>query len=484
MNWFPVFINLQDAPCLVVGGGAVALRKTRQLLAFGARVSIAAPLLHDDLTQLLRDGRITHAGSAFDSGMLGNCTLAVAATGDSAVNRKVSEAARALRVPVNVVDDPSQCDFITPAIVQRDPVVIAISSGGTAPVIARQLKSWLEAQLPRGLGVLAGVAGGFRPRVKARIASPLARRRFWERVLGDAVAKGGAGESADAIRRMIEAALDSSATAQQPRGMVYLVGAGPGDAELLTLKALRLLQQADVVLHDDLVSDDVLDLVRPEAERMAVGKRCGKHKMAQADINALMVTLASQGKRVIRLKGGDPLIFGRCGEEMEALADAEIPFQVVPGITAASGCGADAAIPLTHRDYAHSCLFINGHKSAGDTDIRWPVYSASGQTLVVYMGLSNLASICHALRLRGWPKRMAAALIANGTRPERQVVAGTLADLPEAVRRRRPAAPALLIVGDVVNLHYKLVPPRHGPDGPVETDAAASGREEQVWQIA
>jgi uroporphyrin-III C-methyltransferase/precorrin-2 dehydrogenase/sirohydrochlorin ferrochelatase len=372
MNWFPIFINLQGARCLVVGGGAVALRKSRQLLAFGARVSVVAPQLHDELAELLQDGRIVHAGRVFESGMLANCALAIAATGDSAVNRKVSETARALRVPVNVVDDPSLCDFITPAIVQRDPVVVAISSGGAAPVIARHLKSWLEARLPRGLGVLASVAGSFRSRVKARIASPLARRRFWEQVLGDAVARSGSSESADDIRRTIEAALDSPATAQQPRGMVSLVGAGPGDAELLTLKALRLLQRADVVLHDDLVSGEVLDLVRPEAERIAVGKRCGKHKMAQTDINALMVTLASRGKRVIRLKGGDPLIFGRCGEEMEALADAGIPFEVVPGITAASGCAVDAAIPLTHRDYAHSCVFINGHRNAGDHDIRWP----------------------------------------------------------------------------------------------------------------
>ncbi|HET8610417.1 MAG TPA: siroheme synthase CysG [Burkholderiales bacterium] len=481
MNWFPIFINLQDASCLVVGGGAVALRKARQLLAFGARVSIVAPRLHDDLAQLLRDGRIAHVGRAFEPDMLENCALAIAATGDSAVNHNVSEAARALRVPVNVVDDPSLCDFITPAIVQRDPVVVAISSGGAAPVIVRQLKSWLEARLPRRLGVLASVAGSFRSQVKARIASPLARRRFWERVLGDVVAKGGSDESANDLRRTIEAALDSSATAQQPRGMVYLVGAGPGDAELLTLKALRLLQQADVVLHDDLVSRDVLDLVRPEAECVAVGKRCGKHKMAQADINGLMVTLASHGKRVVRLKGGDPLIFGRCGEEMEALADAGIPFEVVPGITAASGCAVDAAIPLTHRDYAHSCVFINGHRNAGDTDIRWPAYSTAGQTLVVYMGLNNLASISHALRLRGWPKFTAAALIANGTRPDRQVLVGTLADLPETVKHRQPAAPALLIIGDVVNLHYKLISPQRGSD---ETPGVRDAALEQIWQTA
>jgi uroporphyrin-III C-methyltransferase/precorrin-2 dehydrogenase/sirohydrochlorin ferrochelatase len=481
MNWFPIFINLQGARCLVVGGGAVALRKSRQLLAFGARVSVVAPQLHDELAELLQDGRIVHPGRVFESGMLANCALAIAATGDSAVNRKVSETARALRVPVNVVDDPSLCDFITPAIVQRDPVVVAISSGGAAPVIARHLKSWLEARLPRGLGVLASVAGSFRSRVKARIASPLARRRFWEQVLGDAVVRSGSSENADDIRRTIEAALDSPATAQQPRGMVSLVGAGPGYAELLTLKALRLLQRADVVLHDDLVSGEVLDLVRPEAERIAVGKRCGKHKMAQTDINALMVTLASRGKRVIRLKGGDPLIFGRCGEEMEALADAGIPFEVVPGITAASGCAVDAAIPLTHRDYAHSCVFINGHRNAGDPDIRWPAYSPAGQTLVIYMGLNNLASISHALRLRGWPKFTAAALVAKGTRSDRQVLVGTLADLPETVKHRQPAAPALLIVGDVVNLHYKLVSPRGGSD---ETPGVRDAAPEQFWQIA
>ncbi len=480
MNWFPIFINLQDARCLVVGGGAVALRKTRQLLAFGACVSVVAPQLHDELAELLHDGRVVHAGRAFESDMLANCALAIAATGDSTVNRKVSETARALRVPVNVVDDPSLCDFITPAIVQRDPIVVAVSSRGAAPVIAREIKSWIEAQLPRSLGVLADVAGSFRVRVKTRIASPLARRRFWERVLGNAVANSGSGESADDFRRMIEAALHSSA-APQSRGMVHLVGAGPGDAELLTLKALRLLQRADVVLHDDLVSGDVLELVRPEAERIPVGKRCGKHKMAQADINALMVTLASQGKRVIRLKGGDPLIFGRCGEEMEALADAGIPFEVVPGITAASGCAVDAAIPLTHRDYAHSCVFINGHRNTGDTDIRWPAYSTAGQTLVVYMGLNHLASISHALRLRGWPKFTAAALIANGTRPDRQVLVGTLADLPETVKRRQPVAPALLIVGDVVNLHYKLISPQDGANEPPGVRDAAS---EQIWQIA
>lgn len=468
MNWFPIFLNLRNARCLVVGGGTVALRKTRDLLSYGACVNIVAPTLHEDLIQLVQNGQISHEGNAFVPDLLTGCSLVIAATDKPLVNHRVAETARKQRVPVNVVDDPLWCDFIMPAVVARDPVIVAISTGGAAPVLARHLKSWLETRLPRNLGTLARVAGEFRSRVKARIASPLARRRFWELTLARAVTESTITNGSAGIRRLIEAALDSPKVVE-PQGAVFLVGAGPGDPELITLRAFRLMQHADVVLHDDLVSSEVLTLVRSEAERIPVGKRSGNHKMAQADINRLMIRLASQGKKVLRLKGGDPLIFGRCGEEMEALAEAGIQFEVVPGVTAASACAANSAIPLTHRDYAHSCVFINGHQSASDTDDRWPTYSRHGQTLVVYMGLGNLTSISRALQLRGWPQATPAALVANGTLPEQHVIAGTLADLPQLVERQRPATPALLIIGDVVHLHHKLAAARQGSGKPGNT---------------
>jgi uroporphyrin-III C-methyltransferase/precorrin-2 dehydrogenase/sirohydrochlorin ferrochelatase len=454
MDFLPIFLDVREQPCLVVGGGEVAARKCALLLRAGARVTVLAPALSAAFDDDLAAARITHRAASFRDQDLDGFALAIAATGDQAVNRAVAAAARARRIPVNVVDQPALCSFILPSIIERAPLIVAVSSGGAAPVLARLLRARLETLIPAGYGRLAALAGSFRGRVKARF-KPAERRRFWERALQGPIAElVFSGRDADA-HNALEAALEDTRLAFSG-GEVSLVGAGPGDPDLLTFRALRLMQQADVVVYDRLVSQPILNLVRLEAERIYAGKERAKHALPQEDINHLLVRLAREGKRVVRLKGGDPFIFGRGGEEIDTLAAEGIPFQVVPGITAAAGCASYAGIPLTHRDYAQSVVFVTGHMQDGSMNLNWRALAQPRQTIVFYMGLVGIDVLCRELTAHGLPAATPAALIQQGTTPQQRVLTGTLESLPALVHASGVRAPTLIIIGEVVRLRERL----------------------------
>ncbi len=454
MDYLPICIDLRGRHCLLVGGGEVARRKAETLLRAGATLRLVAPAIDPGLGELVRQRGGELRLRAFEPRDVDDVWLAVAATDDEAVNRQVRDAARQQGVLVNVVDQPALCDFIFPSIIDRDPLLIAVSSGGRAPLLARLLRARLETTIPAGYGRLAAWMGRFRPQVKARIAGGTARRRFWERVLEGQIGETFlAGREAEA-ERLLTASLTAGTVDEV--GEVYLVGAGPGDPDLLTFRALRLMQKADVVLYDRLVAAPILDLVRKEAERIHVGKERDRHTLPQSRINQLLIDLARSGKRVLRLKGGDPFIFGRGGEEIEHLAEAGISFQVVPGITAASGCASYAGIPLTHRDFAQSVRFVTGHLKDGSPDLNWPELAHADQTLVFYMGLLGLPHICRQLVAHGLDDQTPIALIQQGTTPNQQVWVATLATLPQLLERIRPQPPTLAIVGGVVSLHRRL----------------------------
>jgi len=454
MENLPIFMNLKDRPALVVGGGTVAARKAELLLLAGASVTVIAPRVRHEMRRMIEAGRVVWREQVFGPGLVRGFRIVIAATDNDAVNRLVFEECERHAIPVNVADQPKLCSFILPSIVERGPLTMAISTGGRSPILARLLKARLEALIPAGFGQLTELLGRYRGAVKQRFAEPQTRKRFWERMLdGPLVSLATSGRIAQA-ERVIEEAL----AAGQPAalGEVWLIGAGPGDADLLTLKALRLLQQADVIVHDRLVPEAILNLARREAERIDVGKSMSRHTLPQEDINRLLVELARQGKRVARLKGGDPFIFGRGGEEMEAVIEAGIPCLAVPGITAAAGCAAYAGIPLTHRDHAQSVRFVTGHTKKDDMGLDWRALVAEGQTLVFYMGLANVERICERLMAHGMRPDMPAAIIERGTLPDQRVFEGTLASLPDVARRTEPRSPSLIVVGEVVRLRERL----------------------------
>ena len=454
MDYLPLFHNLQGRLVLVVGGGDIALRKARLLSEAGAVLRVVAPQLDPQLVALVEQQGGTIAPRGYADGDLAGCVLAIAATDDQPLNARVSQDARALGVPVNVVDSPELCSVIFPAIVDRSPLVIAVSSGGDAPVLARLIRARIETWIPAAYGQLAGLAKQFRAKVKARFSDVQQRRVFWEEAFQGPIAEQAlAGRTAEAERLLAE---KLAGAAPRALGEVYLVGAGPGDPDLLTFRALRLMQQADVVLYDRLVAPAIVDLCRRDADRIYVGKQRSEHAVPQDQINQKLVELARQGKRVLRLKGGDPFIFGRGGEEIEELAANGVPFQVVPGITAASGCAAYAGIPLTHRDHAQSVRFVTGHLKDGTCDLPWTELAAPAQTLVFYMGLVGLPMICRELIAHGRAAHTPAALVQQGTTRTQRVFTGTLAELPELIAAQEVQAPTLLIVGEVVQLREKL----------------------------
>ncbi|WP_429059663.1 siroheme synthase CysG [Aeromonas veronii] len=452
MDYLPIFCRLDNKPVLLVGGGDVAERKARLLLDAGARLTVVAPELDPELAELAANGSIEWLAGEFVPEQLAGKWLVVAATDRREVNALVYQSANQARIFANVVDDPKRSSFIMPSIIDRSPLMVAISSGGKAPVLARLLREKLEALLPQHLGAVATFAGSLRERVKARFATMGERRRFWERLLGadrlgQALARG---DSASAHQLADSLFADES----QSAGEVVLVGAGPGDPGLLTLHALRHMQQADVVVYDRLVSDEVMALVRRDAKRIFVGKQAGNHCVPQEGINQLLLEEAKKGQRVVRLKGGDPFIFGRGGEELETLVGTGIGFQVVPGITAASGCAAYAGIPLTHRDHAQSVRFVTAHGKGGAQDLDWPLLAKDKQTLVFYMGLSSCTTIREQLLAHGKAGDTPVALIERGTQPCQRVIRGTLDELPALAVGVE--SPALIMVGSVVTLADRL----------------------------
>jgi len=455
MELLPIFLDLNRRHCLIVGGGEVAFRKATLLAKASANLSFVSESFSENIRKLASDKNFTLIENKFKKEYLINCTLVIAATSCDKTNALVAETAESLNIPVNVVDQPDLCSFIMPAIVDRSPIVIAISSTGKSPVLTRKVKELNETMLSGNIGRLAEILGSYRGKVKNRFPSFNDRLRFWEKILDSEVSElvyAGKDELAESIINKYLTHVDVEAEI----GEVYLVGAGPGDPDLLTLRALRLLHKADVVLYDRLVSQEVLSKIRPDAEKIPVGKKRAKHSVAQETINQMLIRLAKSGKRVLRLKGGDPFIFGRGGEEIETLAQSEIPFQIVPGITAASGCGSYAGIPLTHRDHAQSVRFLTGHLKEGTLKLDWRGLVNSHETLVFYMGLLGLRTICRELVKHGMAPDTLIAAIEQGTRKNQRVIAANLKSMPDLSDSAKLESPTIIIIGSVVSLRSKL----------------------------
>jgi len=457
MQTFPLFMSLQTRRVLVVGGTEAAARKVELLLSAGAQVTLIADTVVGEIAQLIDEARISWAGRAFYDEDLAGVSLVVVASDDEALQARVSLAAQRRCLPVNVVDRPKLSSFIMPAIVDRAPITIAISTGGAAPALARRLRAEIERAMPAAIGRLARFAEVFRAQVRRTLEQPRARRRFWDRVfegrIGEmALAGDEIGARRELIRLLDGARRETGPAASPIAGIVHLVGAGPGDPDLLTMKAHRLLQRADVVVYDRLVSAEVLAMARRDAERIYVGKRRANHCLSQDEINNRLVALARAGKSVVRLKGGDPFVFGRGGEEIEALTAAGIAVEVVPGVTAALGCAASAGIPLTHRDHAQACVFVTGHLKDGSVDLDWQMLARPRQTVVIYMGSESLQVIASQLVAHGLPASTPVALIENGTTDRERRVVGTLATIERQAMRARLQGPTLCMVGTVVGL--------------------------------
>jgi uroporphyrin-III C-methyltransferase/precorrin-2 dehydrogenase/sirohydrochlorin ferrochelatase len=455
MDYLPVFLNLKGRACLVVGAGGVAARKIELLIRAGANITVIAKEVSAQVLELEASHHINLRHKSFASSDVNGFRLVVSATNDINTNLKVAKAAEEHNIPVNVVDNPALCSFIFPAIIDRSPIIAAVSSGGAAPVLARLLRAKMETVIAPQYGKLASLAEKFRHSVKQQIKEPTQRRIFWENCfqgpISELVFAGRANEAEQQLQKNL---IEQDSTNNQ--GEVYLVGAGPGAPDLLTFRALRLMQQADVVVYDRLVSPEIIDMARRDSEKIYVGKERQDHVLPQESINLLLANLAKAGKRVARLKGGDPFIFGRGGEEIETLMQQGINFQVVPGITAASGCASYAGIPLTHRDHAQSCTFVTGHLKDGTINLNWTQLAAPNQTIVIYMGLVGLEQICQSLIEHGSSKDLPIALVQQGTTSNQKVITGTLQTLPAKIAKQPVKAPTLIIIGTVVTLHDQL----------------------------
>jgi uroporphyrin-III C-methyltransferase/precorrin-2 dehydrogenase/sirohydrochlorin ferrochelatase len=457
MKYFPIFVDAQHIHCLVVGAGEVAARKTELLLKTPAKITIVSPWVSDTVQRLANESsQITLINRKFEDSDIQHKQMIFVATDDEAVNQHVHDISHAAGILVNVVDNTPLCKFITPSIVDRSPIIIAMSSGGVAPVLLRYIRQKLESVLPANLKLLGNFSEKFRDKVKQGLSSVTDRRYFWEEVLdgdiGEAVLSG----NDELAEQKLDKSLIAYANGDKPAGQVYLVGAGPGDPDLLTFKALRLMQKADVVVYDRLVSPEILELVRRDAEKIYVGKAKSNHTIPQEDINELLASEALKGNRVVRLKGGDPFIFGRGGEEIETLIEHGVDFQVVPGITAATGAASYAGIPLTHRDHAQSVTFTTGHLRDNTINLNWPALVQNNQTLVFYMGLTGLPIICNKLVEHGMSPDMPIALVQGATRESQKVLTGTLSTIVENPETSLMKPPTLIIVGTVVELHEKL----------------------------
>ncbi|MEE9343204.1 MAG: siroheme synthase CysG [Gammaproteobacteria bacterium] len=457
MDYFPIFLKIENRECLVVGGGNVAARKVTLLARARARVTIVSPDICQKIQDLISSNNtIRHHARLFKDSDVKRCSLIIAATDDQAVNQRVSELGGAANIPVNVVDDPDLCSFIMPSIIDRSPVQVAVSTGGASPVLARLLRSRLESYVPSAYGRLATLVQSFREQVKNRFSTGKQRRQFWENILqGDVADLLFVGRD-KAARDLLETTLAEAEDNPQPIGEVYLIGAGPGDPELLTFKAMRLLQMSDVIVYDRLVAPEILDYAPRDSELIYVGKQRSDHTLTQENINQLLVRLAQEGKRVARLKGGDPFIFGRGGEEISTLMESGITFQVVPGITAASGCASYSGIPLTHRDYAQSVVFVTGHLKDHSIDLNWNALAHRGQTIVFYMGLHGVRVLSRELISHGLSATTPVGLIQQGTTQNHRVLITDLENLEQTVKEKEVQPPTIIIVGEVVALHEKL----------------------------
>jgi uroporphyrin-III C-methyltransferase/precorrin-2 dehydrogenase/sirohydrochlorin ferrochelatase len=457
MDFLPIFLNIRERACLVVGGGSVAERKVSLLLDAGARVTVVSSGLCDSLKEQSEQGIIDYRQGEFSEDDLQGKALIIAATDDREVNESIASWANQHNVPVNVVDNPDSGSFIMPSIIDRSPVQIAVSTGGSSPVLARTLRSKLESMIPSAYGRLGTLMEEFRDKAKQVFSSVDERRYFWEKILSGPIVEMVMAGQDDRARDSLEQEFADAKNHQQHKtGEVYLVGAGPGDPDLLTFRALRLMQQSDVVVYDRLVSKQILDLVRRDAERIYVGKERSNHAVPQEDINQLLARLGKEGKKVCRLKGGDPFIFGRGGEEIDTLMQQKVAFQVVPAVTAASGAASYAGIPLTHRDYSQSVVFATGHLKDGSMNLNWEGLAQPNQTIVFYMGLQGLEIICRELIAHGMPSDTPIALVQKATTPEQKVVTGILESMPETVKNSGIKPPTLIIVGNVVKLHERL----------------------------
>jgi uroporphyrin-III C-methyltransferase/precorrin-2 dehydrogenase/sirohydrochlorin ferrochelatase len=455
MDYFPIFLKLKDQDCLVVGAGDIAARKIELLSRAGAKITVVAERISPSIMAMQASHQLKLLQKPFSPEDIQGFRLVVSATDHTETNEWVAQTATRQNIPVNVVDNPELCTFIFPAIIDRSPIIAAITSGGAAPVLARLLRAKIETLITPSYGYLAKLAEKYRNEVKRHIEQGSQRRIFWETVFQGPIAELVFSGKEKEAEQLLQSQLASRGPASSP-GEVYLIGAGPGAPDLLTFRALRLMQQADVVVYDRLVSPEILDLARRDSEKVYVGKQRQHHALPQESINILLADLAKAGKRVARLKGGDPFIFGRGGEEIETLMQQGIHFQVVPGITAASGCATYAGIPLTHRDHAQSCTFVTGHLKDGSINLNWTQLAAPNQTVVIYMGLVGLQTICDSLIAHGSPRDLPIALIQQGTTQNQRVFTGTLETMPAAIAGQHIKPPTLIIIGTVVNLHSKL----------------------------
>jgi uroporphyrin-III C-methyltransferase / precorrin-2 dehydrogenase / sirohydrochlorin ferrochelatase len=471
MNYFPIFFDLWAQKVLVVGGGEVALRKVALLERSGASITLVAPEVLPELRERAAAGKIQVQIREFLPDDLLGARLVIVATSRRAVNRWIASLSEARAIPVNVVDDREASRFIVPAIIDRDPVLVAISTAGTSPVLARRLRERLEAAIPKKIGALASWLRALRHTARRRLRDTNERRRFFETIVDGPAARRFIDGDVRGAQSIAQQLLARTSTAPRAQGDVTLVGAGPGDPELLTLKALRALQDADVILYDRLVPQAVLDMARRDAAQICVGKAAGSIGSTQEEINGLLIEHARLGKRVVRLKGGDPFIFGRGGEELEALFEAQIRFSVIPGVTAAAGCAAYAGIPLTHRDHAHSVTFVTAHADKDGPEPDWRALAKPGVTAVFYMGLARVEHIAAKLMAHGAAADLPAAIVAQGTLEDQRVIVGTLATISDATAAAHVQSPALLVVGEVVSLHRSLAWFNNAP--PLEVSQSA-----------
>jgi uroporphyrin-III C-methyltransferase / precorrin-2 dehydrogenase / sirohydrochlorin ferrochelatase len=456
MDYLPIFLDIKNRPCAVIGGNEQAFNKSQILQSAGCQLTVIANELCGHFQSQVETHQITYVNKPFHPEMLDVFELVIVASDDENLKKTVVDAANERKIPINVVDDPELCSFIMPSIIDRSPLVVAISTSGTSPTLGRMIRSKIESMLPQSYGRLTQLIGTFREKSKLLYQTALERRKFWDKILASNIMEIFLSGKEDEAKIALEKEFEKPQKDLKKYGQVCLVGAGPGDPDLLTMKALRLIQNADAIVYDRLVAPKTLKYARRDAEMIYVGKKKSSHTVPQEEINQKLVDLAKEGKTVVRLKGGDPFIFGRGGEELEKLIEDQVYFQVVPGVTSASGCGTYAGIPLTHRDYAQSCVLVTGHLKEGKLALNWQGLVQPNQTVVFYMGLSNVEVLSAELIKHGMSKEMPAAIIQKGTTRNQKVYKGSLEKLPQIVADNDIAPPSLIIIGEVVKLHDKL----------------------------